>query len=108
MVTGRAASEAAVLSRDLPDLSVGLHWDVWGEDEREFDLGDRAAVREEVPASARALLCAHGTAADTRRLTPPRSLPQGLVPLFQELVEPLGMPLRGEGRVNFVGGFYAQ
>src|SRR5437588_10236484 len=31
-----------------------------------------------------------------------------LMPVFRELVEPLGVPLRGDGRVNFVGGFYAQ
>ena len=30
------------------------------------------------------------------------------MPLFRELVAPLGVPLRGDGRVNFVGGFYAQ
>ena len=30
------------------------------------------------------------------------------MPLFCELVEPLGVPLRGDGRVNFLGGFYAQ
>ena len=28
--------------------------------------------------------------------------------VFQELVEPLGVALRGDGRVNHVGGFYAQ
>src|SRR5947208_16535541 len=47
MVTGRAAREAAAMSRDHPALGVGLHWDVWGEDEREFDLGDPRAVRDE-------------------------------------------------------------
>ncbi len=30
------------------------------------------------------------------------------MPLFRELVEPLGVPLREDGRVGFVGGFYAQ
>ncbi len=30
------------------------------------------------------------------------------LPQFQEMVEPLGVPLRGAGRVNVVGGFYAQ
>ena len=30
------------------------------------------------------------------------------MPLFREMVEPLGVPLRGDGRVQFVGGFYAQ
>src|SRR5437899_1792394 len=47
MVTGRAAKEAVALSREHPALAVGLHWDVWGEDEREFDLGDARAVRDE-------------------------------------------------------------
>ncbi len=31
-----------------------------------------------------------------------------VMPLFRELVEPLGVPLREDGRVGFVGGFYAQ
>ena len=30
------------------------------------------------------------------------------MPLFRELVAPLGVPLRDDGRVRFVGGFYAQ
>src|SRR5205814_1326156 len=48
MVTGRAAREAAAIRHDYPGLSVGLHWDVWGENEREFDLTDLARVREEL------------------------------------------------------------
>jgi len=47
MVTGRAVAEAAAMSRDLPDLAVGLHFDVCGEDEREFDTTGVAAVHEE-------------------------------------------------------------
>jgi predicted glycoside hydrolase/deacetylase ChbG (UPF0249 family) len=31
-----------------------------------------------------------------------------LMPVFRELVAPLGVPLRDDGRVKFVGGFYAQ
>jgi predicted glycoside hydrolase/deacetylase ChbG (UPF0249 family) len=30
------------------------------------------------------------------------------MPIFSEFLEPLGVPLRGDGRVRFVGGFYAQ
>ena len=30
------------------------------------------------------------------------------MPVFRELVAPLGVPLRDDGRVRFVGGFYAQ
>jgi chitin disaccharide deacetylase len=108
MVTGRAAAEAAIRSRELPDLSVGLHWDVWGEDEREFDLGDRMAVCEEFERQLNhfyALMERFPTHVDSHRHAHRR---EGLLPLFQELVEPLGVPLRGDGRVNFVGGFYAQ
>ena len=47
MVTGRAVEEAVAMSRDNPALAIGLHWDVWGEDEREFDVGNLAAVRTE-------------------------------------------------------------
>src|SRR6185312_13178749 len=47
MVTGAAVDEAVELSRAHPDLAIGLHWDVIGEDEREFDLSDHEAVRDE-------------------------------------------------------------
>src|SRR5260370_16807659 len=49
MVTGRAVNEAVARSRDYPGLSIGLHWDVWGEDEREFHLGDAQKIRHEFP-----------------------------------------------------------
>jgi predicted glycoside hydrolase/deacetylase ChbG (UPF0249 family) len=108
MVTGRAVEEAVALGRDHPDLAIGLHWDVWGEDEREFDIEDVAAVRDEF----------HRQVEEFERLT--GRLPthvdshrhahreQHLMPVFEELVEPLGVPLRGDGTVTFVGGFYAQ
>ena len=108
MVTGQDAAEAAVLSRDMPDLSIGLHWDVWGEDEREFDLDDRRAVREEFQRQLEsffALMRRLPTHVDSHRHAHRKA---GMMPLFQELVEPLGVPLRADGRVNFVGGFYAQ
>src|SRR5262249_51184143 len=44
MVTGRAVAEAVSMSRDHPALAVGLHWDVWGEGERNFDLDNVPAV----------------------------------------------------------------
>lgn len=108
MVTGDAAAEAAAASRDHPELSIGLHWDVWGEDEREFDLDDERAVRDEFQHQLEEfdrLLGRLPTHVDSHRHA---HREQRLMPLFQELVEPLGIPLRGDGRVNFVGGFYAQ
>jgi len=47
MVYAEAVDDALSLSRANPELAVGLHWDVVGEDEREFDLADPDAVRQE-------------------------------------------------------------
>ena len=108
MVTGRAAREAAALSRDHPALAVGLHWDVWGEDDREFDIEDHGAVRGEFRRQLDAfhdLLGRMPTHVDSHRHPHRRG---HLMPLFTELVAPLGVPLRDDGRARFVGGFYAQ
>jgi chitin disaccharide deacetylase len=108
MVTGRAVREAVSMSRDYPALAVGLHWDVWGEDEREFDIDDIPAVRDEFQRQLgefHRLLGRLPTHVDSHRHAhrePP------LMPVFRELVAPLGVPLRDEGRVTYVGGFYAQ
>jgi predicted glycoside hydrolase/deacetylase ChbG (UPF0249 family) len=110
MVTGRAVAEAVSISRDHPAMSVGLHWDVWGEDEREFDLDDTRAVRDEFRRQVDAfhnLLGRAPTHVDTHRHAH-RKWNKRLMPVFQELVEPLGVPLRDDGRVRFVGNFYAQ
>lgn len=108
MVTGRAVAEAVALSREHPGLAVGLHWDVWGEDERGFDVDDVPAVREEFARQLDAfhrLLGRAPTHVDSHRHT---HRDEHLMPVFRELVEPLGIPLRGDGRVRFVGAFYAQ
>jgi chitin disaccharide deacetylase len=108
MVTGRAAREAVYLSRDHPELAVGLHWDVWGEDEREFNVDDLQAVHdkfhEQLDEFYR-LLGKQPTHVDSHRHA---HRGERLMPLFRELVEPLGVPLRDDGQVRFVGGFYAQ
>lgn len=108
MVTGRAVDEAVELSRQHPDLAIGLHWDVWGEDEREFDTHDIPAVREEFARQVeefRRLMGRDPTHVDSHRHA---HREDHLMPVFRELVEPLGVPLRDDGQVAFVGGFYAQ
>jgi predicted glycoside hydrolase/deacetylase ChbG (UPF0249 family) len=108
MVTGRAVHEAVAMSRDHPVLAVGLHWDVWGEDEREFDTGDVSAVRDEFRRQLdefHRLLGRLPTHVDSHRHA---HREKGLLSVFKELVAPLGVPLRDDGRVRFVGGFYAQ
>ena len=108
IVTGRAVHEAVSMSREHPDLAVGLHWDVWGEDEREFDIDDIRAVQDEFHRQLDEfyrLLGRAPTHVDSHRHA---HREERLMPMFTELVEPLGVPLRGDGRVRFVGGFYAQ
>jgi predicted glycoside hydrolase/deacetylase ChbG (UPF0249 family) len=108
MVTGRAVNEAVALSQEHPGLAIGLHWDVWGEDEREFDLGDHRAVREEFQRQLnefQRLMGRMPTHIDSHRHA---HREPGMMPIFRELVEPLGIPLRCDGKVKFVGGFYAQ
>ena len=108
MVTGRALKEAVAMGREHPDLAIGLHWDAWGEDEREFDLGDHAAVRQEFHRQLelfRELTGADPTHVDSHRHA---HREDSVADLFRELVAPLGVPLRGDGTVTFVGGFYAQ
>jgi chitin disaccharide deacetylase len=108
MVTGAAVDEAVELSRSHPRLAVGLHWDVIGEDEREFDLGDQRAVREEFALQLERfheLMGRAPTHVDSHRHM---HLDEGVRELFCELVAPLGVPLRGDGQVRFVGRFYAQ
>lgn len=107
-VTGHAVEEAVSMSRDHPALSVGLHWDVWGEDEREFDTADVVAVRDEFRRQLDEfdrLLGRMPTHIDSHRHA---HREQHLMPIFKELVAPLGVPLRDDGSVRFVGGFYGQ
>lgn len=108
MVTGHAVAEAVALGSEHPELSIGLHFDVWGEDEREFPTGDGTRIREEFLRQLdtfEALLGRLPTHVDSHRHV---HREEHLFPLFQELVEPLGVPLRGNGDVRYVGGFYAQ
>ncbi len=108
MVTGRAVAEAVSMSHDHPELAVGLHWDVWGEDEREFNIDDLQAVHDEFHEQLDdfyRLLGRMPTHVDSHRHTHRGGR---LMQLFRELVEPLGVPLRDDGHVRFVGGFYAQ
>jgi predicted glycoside hydrolase/deacetylase ChbG (UPF0249 family) len=108
MVTGRAVGEAVSLSGEHPTLSVGLHWDVWGEDEREFDIRDHGAVRDEFRRQVDEFHRRLGrlpTHIDSHRHA---HREEHLRPMFRELVHSLGVPLREDGSVRFVGGFYAQ
>jgi predicted glycoside hydrolase/deacetylase ChbG (UPF0249 family) len=109
MVTGTAIAEAVELSHDHPDLAVGLHFDVLGEDDEPgYDLDNVAAVRDEFArqlADFRRLFGRPPTHVDSHRHA---HMKPHLLPVFKKMVAPLGVPLRGDGRVKFTGGFYAQ
>ena len=108
MVTGGAVHEAIGFSRDHPGLAIGLHFDVCGEDEREFDTANVAAVRDEFRRQLEEfhhLLGRLPTHVDSHRHV---HRAEHLMPVFREMVARLGVPLRDDGRVNFIGGFYAQ
>ena len=107
-VAGNAVEDAVALSKAHPRLAVGLHWDVQGEGESTIDYDDLGAVRAEWQRQLELFVRLMGrqpTHVDSHRHAHRRS---NLWPLFQELAAPLGVPLRGDGRVKFVGGFYAQ
>lgn len=108
MVTGRAVDEAVAMGRDHPGLSIGLHWDVVGEDTIQFDISNVAAAREELRRQLGEFHRLFGrlpSHIDSHRHVHRK---EHLFPMFVEEVGPLGLPMRGDGRVNFIGGFYAQ
>lgn len=101
MVDGAAAGHAVALARRHPGLSVGLHFvddspalDQPGHAAREF-----AAQLERF----RDLTGADPTHADSHHHVHVKRMGT-----FAGLVAPLGVPLRGDGRVKYVGEFFAQ
>lgn len=108
MVTGRAVEEAAALSREYPRLGIGLHWDVNGEDEREFDLSNTRAVRDEFDRQLDAferLMQRLPTHIDSHQHA---HRDPNVMGIFRGVAATLGLPLRHDGRVRYVGGFYGQ
>lgn len=109
MVTGAAATAAALLSRERPALGIGLHWDLDGEHRpRTVDMEDTSAVRAELIGQFRAfgeLMGRPPTHLDSHHHT--HRTPE-VAPIAQELAGSLGLPLRENGRVSFVGTFYGQ
>ena len=108
MVTGCALDQAVALAAENPRLSIGLHFDVWGEDERDWDTSDISATRDEFYRQLERFLRVMKrppTHVDSHRHV---HREEQLFPHFCEWVRPLGVPLRGDGKVNFIGGFYAQ
>jgi predicted glycoside hydrolase/deacetylase ChbG (UPF0249 family) len=103
MVAGRAADEAAELARKHPRLAVGLHWDLDGQ-----ELDDVGVVREEFRRQLgefQRLLGQLPSHIDSHHHV---HQDERVLPLLPELVDALGVPVRGTGEIRYVGGFYAQ
>ena len=108
LVTGDALDEALRMAADVPELGLGLHVDVCGEDERPFDVHDVDSIRVEFAWQLDRFCELVGrtpTHVDSHRHVHRHSF---LRPVFREMAEPLGVPVRDDGRVRFVGDFYAQ
>jgi len=104
MVNRPGADHAAGLLGSHPALSVGLHF----EEDHLHDLDDPAQAgelfeaqlerfRELTGAEPTHIDSHHHVHADDERLQ-----------LFRALAEPLGVPVRHDGRVAYIGGFWAQ
>ena len=109
MVTGPTAEAAVALAREQPALGIGLHWDLDGESLiHRVDFEDAAAVRVELTRQLeafRALMGRAPTHVDSHHNVHRR--PE-IRTIARELVAALGVPLRAEGEVAYVGGFYGQ
>jgi predicted glycoside hydrolase/deacetylase ChbG (UPF0249 family) len=109
MVTGAAAADAVALAHRHPDLSIGLHWDLDGEGAQpSLDLDDLEAVRAELVRQLEAfdrLVGRAPTHIDSHHHV--HRTPE-LAPVAREVAAPLGVPLRSDGPVGYVGGFYGQ
>jgi predicted glycoside hydrolase/deacetylase ChbG (UPF0249 family) len=109
MVTGPAAENAAELAREHPELGIGLHWDLDGENVPDpIPLEDARAVRGELARQLEAfetLVGRRPSHVDSHHHVHRRA---EIAPIARELVAPLGVPVREEGSVRYVGGFYGQ
>lgn len=104
MVSRPGAEHAAALARDQPSLSVGLHFD----DAEVADLDDPDQAAEAFASQLkrfRALMGAEPTHVDSHHHAHAENK---RLAVFAELVAPLGVPLRHDGRVPYLGAFYGQ
>jgi predicted glycoside hydrolase/deacetylase ChbG (UPF0249 family) len=100
MVGGAAADEAVRLAGEHSGLSVGLHF---VDDSPELDEPGHAARGFAMQLERfRALMGSEPTHVDSHH-----HVHMKRIATFAPLVAPLGVPLRGDGRVPYIGAFYA-
>jgi chitin disaccharide deacetylase len=104
MVNRPGAEHAAAELGAHPKLSVGLHF----EDDGIHDLDDPTQARELFGAQLerfRELTRREPTHIDSHHHVHSED---GRLELFRALAEPLAVPVRHDGRVAYIGGFWAQ
>jgi predicted glycoside hydrolase/deacetylase ChbG (UPF0249 family) len=100
MVDAPAAVDAVTLAREHPRLSIGLHF---VEDTPALDEPGHAAREFSRQLDRfRELMGREPTHVDSHH-----HVHIGRMSAFVPLVEPLGVPLRGDGHVRYVGAFFA-
>lgn len=108
MVNTPATGEAVRLALAHPDLSVGLHVNFTNEAQRLIDLDDESACRRELEDQYRRftdLMGRRPTHLDSHQHVHRHPMRR---PLFEEVADAEGLPLRDRPPVVFKGGFYAQ
>jgi predicted glycoside hydrolase/deacetylase ChbG (UPF0249 family) len=104
MVHEPAAAYATESARSFPDLGVGLHF-VEPEGVDLDDPAQAAGAFAEQLGRFRDLTGTDPTHVDSHHHV---HVTRGRMQTFSELVAPLGVPLRRDGRVAYIGGFYGQ
>jgi predicted glycoside hydrolase/deacetylase ChbG (UPF0249 family) len=100
MVDGAAADQAVRLAAEHPALSIGLHF---VDDTPALDDPSHAAREFQAQLELFwALMGSEPTHVDSHHHVHVRRMAT-----FAELVEPLGVPLRGDGRVQYLAAFFA-
>jgi predicted glycoside hydrolase/deacetylase ChbG (UPF0249 family) len=108
MVNTPATVEAVHLSREHPNLSVGLHVNFTNEAQRLVDLDDQEACRRELRDQYLRFTDLTGrkpTHLDSHQHVHRHPMRR---PLFEALANSEGLPLRDRPPVVFKGGFYGQ
>jgi predicted glycoside hydrolase/deacetylase ChbG (UPF0249 family) len=108
IVNTPTSADGARVAREHPGLSVGLHVNFTNEAQRLVDLEDEKACRRELWDQYRRftdLLGRKPSHLDSHQHVHRHPMRR---PLFEELADLEGLPLRNRPPVVFKGGFYAQ
>jgi chitin disaccharide deacetylase len=99
MVDGPAAEHAAAMAHEHPALSIGLHFVDDGPHLDDLDHAEREFARQ--LGRFRALTGSEPTHVDSHHHVHVTRMSR-----FAPLAAPLGVPLRGDGRVRYLGAFF--